>query len=254
MMMQRTHALPRTLGQRMVGMRGMCSAKAEIAMLEDLVKAAKKRAAAAAAPPPAPAGEGPRFQIQTFNAISPVGLKAFPASNFAMTGSSGQVPAGLEEEPHAILLRSHKLKSEEVAKSVRAIARCGAGTNNIPIAEMTERGIPVFNTPGANANSVKELVLAGLLLASRDIVGGIQHVKDVIVKEESDHKAVAARIEKDKSKFAGTELLGKTLAVCGLGNIGAMVAEAGIALGMNVVGYDPKISVRPPPLELGPPA
>ena len=128
--------------------------------------------------------------------------------------------------------------------SVRAIARCGAGTNNIPIDAMTQRGIPVFNTPGANANSVKELVLAGLLLASRDIVGGINHVNNVIVKEEADAAAINKRVEKDKSKFGGGEILGKTLAVCGLGNIGAMVADAAIALGMNVVGYDPKISVE----------
>jgi D-3-phosphoglycerate dehydrogenase len=154
------------------------------------------------------------------------------------------VPEGAEDEPHAILLRSHKLKSEEVATSVRAIARCGAGTNNIPIDAMTQRGIPVFNTPGANANSVKELVLAGLLLASRDIVGGINHVNNTIVKEEADAAAINKRVEKDKSKFGGGEILGKTLAVCGLGNIGAMVADAAIALGMNVVGYDPKISVE----------
>ena len=109
---------------------------------------------------------------------------------------------------------------------------------------MTARGIPVFNTPGANANSVKELVLCGLLLSSRGIIEGIAHTKDKIVPEEGEHKAIAARIEKDKKHFAGQELLGKTLAVCGLGNIGAMVAEAGIALGMNVIGYDPKISVQ----------
>jgi len=126
---------------------------------------------------------------------------------------------------------------------VRAIARCGAGTNNIPSDEMTKRGIPVFNTPGANANAVKELVLCGMLLASRGIIEGIQHTKTKIVPEEPDHKAVAARIEKDKKHFVGQEIAGKTLAVCGLGNIGAMVAEAGLALGMNVVGYDPKLSV-----------
>merc|ERR1719460_1701902 len=160
-----------------------------------------------------------------------------------MTGSSGPVPAGVADEPHAILLRSHKLKSEEVASSVRAIARCGAGTNNIPLPDMTARGIPVFNTPGANANAVKELVICGLLLASRGIIEGIEHTKSKIVPEESSHKARAARIEKDKKHFVGQEIAGKTLAVCGLGNIGAMCAEAGISLGMNVVGYDPKISV-----------
>merc|ERR1719331_3070699 len=142
-----------------------------------------------------------------------------------------------------IMLRSHKVQLDEIASSVRPIARCGAGTNNIPIDEMTKRGIPVFNTPGANANAVKELVICGMLLASRGIIEGIQHTKEKIVKEEADHKAIAARIEKDKKHFVGQELEGKTLAVCGLGNIGAMVAEAAISLGMNVVGYDPKISV-----------
>ena len=163
--------------------------------------------------------------------------------HFTMTGSSGEPPAGQEDEPHAILLRSHKLKSEEVAPTVRAIARCGAGTNNIPIKDMTERGVPVFNTPGANANGVKELVLCSLFLASRGVVEGINHTTDVICKEASDHETRNARVEKDKSKFAGQELRGRTLAVLGLGNIGAMVAEAALALDMKVVGYDPKISV-----------
>ena len=217
---------------------------AELDLLEQLLKQAKDRQMAAAAAEAAEnASAGPRFQIQTFNAISPIGLKAFPTKQFLLTGSSGQVPSGIGEEPHAVLLRSHKMKSEEIAPTVRAIARCGAGTNNIPIPEMTARGIPVFNTPGANANAVKELVICGMLLASRGIIEGIQHTKDKIVKEEADHKAIAARIEKDKKHFVGQELAGKTLAVAGLGNIGAMVAEAGIALGMNVVGYDPKISV-----------
>jgi len=217
---------------------------AELALLEQLLKQAKDRnAAIAAAEAAANASAGPRFQIQTFNAISPIGLKKFPDKSFMLTGSSGSVPDGVPDEAHAILLRSHKLKTEDVASSVRAIARCGAGTNNIPSDEMTRRGIPVFNTPGANANAVKELVLCGMLLASRGIIEGIQHTKTKIVPEEADHKAIAARIEKDKKHFVGQELMGKTLAVCGLGNIGAMVAEAGLALGMNVIGYDPKLSV-----------
>merc|ERR1719182_501825 len=217
---------------------------AELELLEALLKQAKQRKAAeAAAEAAANASAGPRFQVQTFNAISPIGLKGFPEKNFALTGSSGKLPNGVDEEPHAVLLRSHKLQSAEVASTVRAIARCGAGTNNIPIDEMTKRGIPVFNTPGANANAVKELVLCAMLLASRGIVEGIVHTKNKIVPEEPDHKAIAARIEKDKKHFVGNEIMGKTLAVCGLGNIGAMVAEAGLALGMNVVGYDPKISV-----------
>mmetsp|Transcript_8433 Transcript_8433/g.14215 ORF Transcript_8433/g.14215 Transcript_8433/m.14215 type:complete len:490 (+) Transcript_8433:45-1514(+) len=218
----------------------------EVAVLQQLLEAAKHRVqekAAAEAAKSSP-GSGPRFQIQTFNAISHEGLKHFPPSQFMLTGSSGRVPEEVVDEPHAILLRSHKLQSDEVKPSVRAIARCGAGTNNIPIEEMTRRGVPVFNTPGANANGVKELVICSLLLASRGVVEGIEHVKNTLQVEESNHKAIAARIEKDKKFFAGQEIRGKTLAVCGLGNIGAMVAEAGIALGMNVVGYDPKINVE----------
>jgi len=217
---------------------------AELDLLEQLLKQAKDRQAHAAAEEAAAnASAGPRFQIQCFNAISPIGLKKFPTQQFLLTGSAGAVPDGTSEEPHSILLRSHKLQSAEVGQMVRAIARCGAGTNNIPIDEMTARGIPVFNTPGANANAVKELVICGMLLASRGIVEGINHTTSKIVPEEKDHKAIAARIEKDKKHFVGQELAGKTLAVCGLGNIGAMVAEAGLALGMNVVGYDPKLSV-----------
>jgi len=227
--------------------RAMSDNAGEMALLRELLAKAEareaeaKRAAMMAA---AADGAGPRFQIQTFNAISPSGLEKFPPNQFMLTGSSGAVPDGVSEEPHAILLRSHKMQPEEVSPTVRAIARCGAGTNNIPISAMTERGIPVFNTPGANANSVKELVLCGLLLASRGILEGVQHTREKIVPEEKgDHKAIAARIEKDKKHFGGQELLGKTLGICGLGNIGAMVAESALALGMKVVGYDPKISV-----------
>jgi D-3-phosphoglycerate dehydrogenase len=230
------------------GRRLFCSSavKSEIALLEKLLKSTQERLLAAEAPPPAAdaGSDGTKFQVQTFNAISPVGLEFFPKGQFMLTGSSGSVPAGTAEEPHAVLLRSHKLKGDEVGQTVRAIARCGAGTNNIPLDEMTKRGIPVFNTPGANANAVKELVLCSLLLASRGIVEGINHVKTKLEVEEKDHASIAAKIEKDKKHFVGGELAGKTLAVCGLGNIGAMVAEAGIALGMRVVGYDPKISVE----------
>ncbi len=229
-----------------VARRGLSTETAEIGLLKELLQKAQDRereAARAAAAAAAAEGGGNRFQVQTFNAISPSGLERFPPSAFMLTGSSGKVPEGTPEEPHAILLRSHKLQPDEVSPTVRAIARCGAGTNNVPIDAMTERGVPVFNTPGANANSVKELVLCGLLLASRDVVGGILHTKNKIVPEEKDHKKIAARIEKDKKHFGGQELLGKTLGICGLGNIGAMVAESALALGMKVVGYDPKISV-----------
>lgn len=148
-------------------------------------------------------------------------------------------PATEATNAHAILLRSHKLKEEEVEVSVRAIARCGAGTNNIPVARMTELGIPVFNTPGANANAVKELILCGLLLGSRRVVDGINHMKELgaqgLAKE---------RVEKDKALFGGREIAGKTLAIIGLGHIGAGTARDASALGMDIVGYDPGLSIE----------
>ena len=148
------------------------------------------------------------------------------------------------EEPFAIMLRSHQLQDEEVPSSVRAIARCGAGTNNIPVDRMTERGIPVFNSPGANANAVKELVICALLLASRGIYEGITHVENVILPEEKmEDEKIAKRIEADKKMFVGNEIAGKTIGVVGLGQIGARVVEAALALGMNVIGYDPVLSV-----------
>ena len=136
-------------------------------------------------------------------------------------------------------MRSHKLKEEEVDVTVRAIARCGAGTNNIPVARMTELGIPVFNTPGANANAVKELVLCGLFLGSRRVIDGINHMKqlgaDGLARE---------RVEKDKSMFGGREIAGKTLAVVGLGHIGSSTVRDAAALGMKVIGYDPALNVQ----------
>lgn len=174
-----------------------------------------------------------KFQIQTFNKISPKGLARFESNSYDVRTDGAE-----SANAHAILLRSHKLKEEEVAHTVRAIARCGAGTNNVPVARMTELGIPVFNTPGANANAVKELVLCGLLLGSRRIVDGANHMKDLgsqgIAKE---------RVEKDKALFGGREIKGKTLAVVGLGHIGAATARDAAALGMDIVGYDPGLSV-----------
>ena len=139
---------------------------------------------------------------------------------------------------HALMLRSHKLKEEEVDVSVRCIARCGAGTNNIPVARMSELGIPVFNTPGANANAVKELVLCGLFLGSRRVIAGINHMKDL-----GSQGLARERVEKDKSMFGGREIKGKKLAVIGLGHIGAATARDGQSLGMDVVGYDPGLAV-----------
>lgn len=146
------------------------------------------------------------------------------------------------DEPHAIMLRSHGLQDEEVGASVRAIARCGAGTNNVPVARMSERGIPVFNSPGANANAVKELALCSMLLASRGIAQSIAAVDDLLA-EETDPKVIKKRVEAEKKKFGGQEIKGKTLGVIGLGAIGASLAQAAMELGMAVVAYDPAISV-----------
>lgn len=175
-----------------------------------------------------------KYQIKTFNKISPKGLGQFPEDKYDVrTGDSEAANA------HAILLRSHKLQEDDVAHTVRAIARCGAGVNNIPVPRMTEIGIPVFNTPGANANAVKELVLCGMLLGSRRIVDGINHMKDL----GREGKA-RERVEKDKALFGGQELKGKTLAVIGLGHIGSMTARDAGELGMNLKGYDPGLSVQ----------
>jgi len=156
--------------------------------------------------------------VKTFNAIAPTGLEKFPQGKYKVAGEESDLPG----PPMAIMLRSHKLQVNEVKPTVRAIVRCGAGTNNIPVKEMGERGIPVFNTPGANANAVKELVVCGLLLASRGILEGANHVKNVInVEEKGEHEKIATRIEKDKAKFGGTEIQGKTIGVIGLGAIGS---------------------------------
>jgi len=175
-----------------------------------------------------------KYQIKTFNKISPIGLSRFPHDEYDVrTGDDEAANA------HAIMLRSHKLQEEEVPKTVRAIARCGAGTNNIPVPRMTELGIPVFNTPGANANAVKELVLCGMLLGSRKIVDGVNHMKDL-----GAQGLARERVEKDKAMFGGQEITGKTLAVIGLGHIGSMTARDAQALGMKVKGYDPGLSVQ----------
>eukprot|EP00816_Leptocylindrus_hargravesii_P011610 CAMPEP_0196809972 /NCGR_PEP_ID=MMETSP1362-20130617/9829_1 /TAXON_ID=163516 /ORGANISM="Leptocylindrus danicus, Strain CCMP1856" /LENGTH=466 /DNA_ID=CAMNT_0042184823 /DNA_START=86 /DNA_END=1486 /DNA_ORIENTATION=- len=174
-----------------------------------------------------------KFRIQTFNKISPIGLARLPEDRFDVKAEAAS------KNSHAILLRSHKLQEEEVQVTVRAIARCGAGTNNVPVARMTELGIPVFNTPGANANAVKELVLCGLLLGSRRIVDGINHMKDLGAKGLAKE-----RVEKDKSMFGGREITGKTLGVIGLGHIGASTARDAARLGMKVVGYDPGLSIE----------
>ena len=173
-------------------------------------------------------------RIKTYNALSSKGLKRFDPEWF-------EVGEGVDH-PNAILLRSHKLQEAEIPNSVAAIARAGAGVNNIPVALCSERGIPVFNTPGANANAVKELVGAAMLLASRDIVGGIAFAR---VQDSSLAPAdFSALMEREKKRFAGSELAGKTLGVIGLGAIGSLVARLGLDFGMDVVGFDPALSVE----------
>ena len=196
----------------------------EIALLEKALKMAKTRKAngEASAAPAAPAAggaySGSSFNVKTFNAISPVGLNKFPKGKYAVSGDDAALPGA----PMAMMLRSHKLQVSEVAPTVRGIVRCGAGTNNIPVKEMSDMGIPVFNTPGANANAVKELVVCSLRLASRGIIEGNKHVNDVInVEENGDYAKISVRIEKDKAMFGGTEIEGKTLGVIGLGAIGS---------------------------------
>ena len=173
-------------------------------------------------------------RIKTYNALSSKGLTRFDPECF-------EVGEGIEY-PTAILLRSHKLQEAEIPDSVTAIARAGAGVNNIPVKLCSERGIPVFNTPGANANAVKELVAAAMLLASRDIVGGIAFARD---QDGSLAPAdFSALMEREKKRFAGAELAGKTLGVIGLGAIGSLVARLGLDFGMDVVGFDPALSVE----------
>ena len=171
------------------------------------------------------------FRIKTMNKIAQVGLNQFPADY--------QVGDNVEGE-EGILVRSAKLHDYPFPDTLWGIARAGAGTNNIPVAECAQKGIVVFNTPGANANGVKELVIAALLMASRDLVGGVEWVKAQAATPDTD---VAAAVEKGKSAFVGPELYRKTLGVIGLGAIGALVANAALSLGMEVYGYDPFLSV-----------
>ena len=171
------------------------------------------------------------FRIKTMNKISPLGLELFPRDKYEV---ASEIP-----NPHAILVRSADLHNVELPDSVLAIGRAGAGVNNIPIGKCSDKGIVVFNTPGGNANAVKELALASFLLAARNIVGGINWATSIA--DQADK--VPDLVEKEKSKFDGPELRGKTLGVVGLGAIGVMVANDAVALGMNVIGFDPFISV-----------
>ncbi|MDO8953184.1 MAG: phosphoglycerate dehydrogenase [Draconibacterium sp.] len=172
------------------------------------------------------------FKIQTLNKIDTEGLTLFPLDKYEI---ASELP-----NPDAILLRSFEMHNMELPASLKAVARAGAGVNNIAIDKCTEKGIVVFNTPGANANGVKELIIAGLMLASRDIIDSVVWAKTLIGQGDQ----VPALIEKGKNNFAGQEIQGKTLAVIGLGAIGVLVANAATALGMKVIGYDPYMSVK----------
>src|SRR5690554_3025599 len=154
------------------------------------------------------------FKIQTLNAIDPKGLSLLPLGNYEIASEI--------INPDAIVLRSHKMHGMELPSSLKAVARAGAGVNNIPIEKCTEKGIVVFNTPGANANGVKEMVIAGLMLASRDIINGAIWVKSL----DGKGSKIPAMVEKGKKSFVGQEIKGKTLAVIGLGAIGVLVANA----------------------------
>ena len=173
-----------------------------------------------------------QFRVQTFNAISGAGLSRFPDDLYDVGASLA--------DPDALLVRSAKLHDTPIPDSVLAVARAGAGTNNIPVADMTERGVPVCNTPGANANAVKELVLAGLFIASRNLIPAARFAHTL----EGDDAAIARAVEAGKKQFIGFELPGRTLGVIGLGAIGVQVANAALGLGLSVVGFDPGISVE----------
>jgi D-3-phosphoglycerate dehydrogenase len=172
------------------------------------------------------------YKIQTLNKIDPEGLKIFPLDQYEIASEFAS--------PDAVIVRSQAMHEMALPSSLLSIARAGAGVNNIPIEKCTNQGIVVFNTPGANAHAVKEILIAGMLLASRDIAGSIEWAKTLKGKGAE----VAPLVEKGKANFGGTEIRGKTLAVIGLGAIGVLVANAAQALGMNVLGYDPYISVN----------
>jgi D-3-phosphoglycerate dehydrogenase / 2-oxoglutarate reductase len=171
------------------------------------------------------------YKILTLNSISSVGLERFPADRYTV-GSK-------VEGPDAILVRSQDMHAMEIPAPVKAIGRAGAGVNNIPVDKLSKRGVPVFNAPGGNANAVKELVLAGMLIAARNLVPALRFVDGL----KGDDKALNHLVEDGKKQFAGVELPRHTLGVVGLGKVGSLVADTAIKLGMNVLGYDPEITV-----------
>jgi D-3-phosphoglycerate dehydrogenase / 2-oxoglutarate reductase len=172
-----------------------------------------------------------KYRVRVLNHISAGGLKRLPWDRFAVSADV--------DDPHAILVRSADLHELEIPESLLAVGRAGSGTNNIPIARMSDRGIPVFNAPGANANAVKELVVAGMLLASRNIDDALKYLDSL----DPDDPELEQKVEAGKKAFAGYELAGQTLGIVGLGKIGCLVADAAIKLGMHVIGYDPEITV-----------
>src|SRR5436190_20593625 len=173
-----------------------------------------------------------RYRILTLNNISARGLERLPRDRYEVASDV--------EKPDAILVRSADMHAIAIPDTVRAVGRAGAGVNNIPVAELSKRGIPVFNSPGANANAVKELVLAGLFLAARNITQAWAFAKS----QSGDDHAIDVAVEKGKKNFVGFELPGRTLGVIGLGAIGVEVANTALHLGMKVLGYDPQISVQ----------
>jgi D-3-phosphoglycerate dehydrogenase len=173
------------------------------------------------------------YKVRTYNQISIKGLDRFPRQSYEVGSDIAH--------PDAFLLRSQKLQGVEVPGSLLAVARAGAGVNNVPVAEYGKQGIVVFNTPGANANAVKELVMAGMLLSARGIVDGMNYVQSLV--DLKDPAEMSPLVEKAKSRFAGHEIKGKTLGIVGLGAIGSMVADMALAMGMTVVGFDPVLSI-----------
>lgn len=174
------------------------------------------------------------YKIRTYNQISDIGLSRLPLERYQVSPDV--------EEPEALILRSHKLHGEAIPDSVLAVARAGAGVNNVPVDEYTSRGIVVFNTPGANANAVKEIVTAALLLGSRRIVAGMNRVQEL--RDIDDVEVMAKQMETEKKAFGGGEIAGRTLGVIGLGAIGSLVANSALGMGMKVVGFDPALSVE----------
>src|SRR3990172_12371477 len=172
-----------------------------------------------------------KLEVLVLNPIAQVGLKRLPAERFSVVKES--------RAPDVILVRSQDMHGMKFADSLKAVGRAGAGVNNIPVPELSKMGVPVFNAPGANANAVKELVVAGLLIAARNLAPALDFVRGLGASADLDK-----RVEEGKKQFAGSELPGHTLGVIGLGKIGSLVADAAIRLGMNVQGHDPHITVE----------